>query len=236
VESVDASGPLLAVLVVACLFYLVPRQLKWRIPTQEEVEQQTPLHLSMKTVHSGTPNTPENVQVSTILMRRAGRRLAHRLARKAEKRRRGVFLALLLITLATVPVVILGWMGWWVPVGGLGVIIAWAVFSHIEARRTQKQLDAIVAETELGDAEKTIAVQIHTVPEVGLGNDEPGSVVGPNGDVQLSLWDPITVVPATYISTPTAARTVRTIDLGAPKTKLPVTDDRRNEEGQAIAV
>ena len=232
----DASGPIFAVLVVACLFYFVPRQLNWRIPTQEEVEQQTPLYLSTKTVHTGVPKVEESeAEVSTLLMRRAGRRTALRLARKAEQRRKGVFVSLLVITAATVPFAVMRWMiSWWVPLVGVGVVIAWVVFSRFEARRVQRQLDAIVAETELGDAEKTIAVQLVAASEVSV--EDPAAVVGPNGDVQLSLWEPITVVPATYISAPTAARTVRTIDLGAPVSRFPVTEDWRDLHGESIAV
>jgi len=233
----DASGPIFAVLAVACLFYFVPRQLSWRIPTQHEIEEQTPLHLSMKTVHTGVPIdqdvVDDEVEVSTLLMRRAGRRTALRLARRAEKRRKAVFVALSLICLATVPFAVLGlWIQQWVPLAGLGIVVAWSVFSRIEAAKMQKQLDAIVADTELGDDEKTIAVDLHEQPEPSV---EP-AIVGPNGDVQLSLWEPITVVPATYISAPTAARTVRTIDLATPITQLPVTEDWGRDEGQAIAV
>jgi len=231
----DASGPIFAVLALACLFYFVPRQLSWRIPTQHEIEEQTPLHLSMKTVHSGVPVEHEDkdqAEVSTLLMRRAGRRAAMRLARRAEKRRRTVFVALTLIFLATVPCAIMGWMiQWWVPIAGFAVVVGWSVFSHIEANRVQKQLDAIVADTELGDDEKTIAVALHEE----ITTDIEPAIVGPNGDVQLSLWDPITVVPATYISAPTAARTVRTIDLKSPP-KLPVTEDWAQDDRRSAAV
>jgi len=241
----DASGPIFAVLVVACLFYLVPRGLSWRIPTQKQVDQQTPLHLSMKTVHSGVPvqdqaSTTEEAAgaasgqagVSTILMRRAGRRTALRLARQAEKRRQVVFIVLCGITVASVPFAVLGWrVHWWVPLAGLGVVLAWVAFSQIESRRVQKQLDAIVADIELGDDEKTVAVQL--IPGVQADDADPADtsdITGPNGDVQTSLWDPITVVPATYMSAPTSARTVRTIDLGAPTPAVPVTDDWRSED------
>ncbi|MCL2785514.1 MAG: hypothetical protein FWD55_08850 [Propionibacteriaceae bacterium] len=237
VEFVDASGPIFAVLVVACLFYFVPRQLNWRIPSQEEIETQSPLHLSVKTVHSGIPVPSEEppAEVSTFLMRRAGRRAALRLARKAEKRRKAVFAALVFVCLATVPFAIVGWMiHWWVPLAGLGVIIAWALFSRFEALRTQKQLDAIVADTELGDGEETIAV--HLTPKQQAPVDDPRAIIGPNGDVQMSLWEPITVVPASYISAPTAARTIRTIDLAPPLQKLPGTEDFQDDLPEAIAV
>ncbi|MDR2929652.1 MAG: hypothetical protein LBV06_01895 [Propionibacteriaceae bacterium] len=224
----DASGPLFAILVVACLFYVVPSRLSWKIPTQGEVDQQDPLHLSMKRIHTGVPveQTTCDATVSTLLMRRAGRRAAMRLARQAEKRRRVVFAILLTICVATIPFAVLGWMlRWWVPVAAFAVVVAWVVYSRLEARRTQKQLDAIVADTELGDDEKTVAVELNPVPLAEAVVDEPASIVGPNGDVQTSLWDPITVVPATYISAPTAARTVRTIDLAVTPAALPVTDD-----------
>jgi len=237
----DASGPIFAVLAVACLFYFVPRQLNWRIPTKQEIEQRTPLHLSMKTVHSGVPVVPETdadeaaANVSTLLMRRAGRRMALKLARRAERRRKAVFVALAVIWLATIPFAVIGWhIRWWVPLVGLGVVLAWVAFSRFEARRTQKQLDVIVADIELGDDEKTVAVQLHQ--GIDESDAESSAIVGPNGDVQMSLWEPITVVPATYISAPTAARTVRTIDLKTPVTKVPVLDDWRSDDGEAIAV
>jgi len=229
----DASGPIFVVLAVACLFYLVPRQLSWRIPTQQQVDQQAPLHLSMKTVHAGKPveQTGESEQpsVSTLLMRRAGRRTALRLARRAEKRRQTVFIVLSLITVGTVPFAVIGLqMRWWVPLVGVGTVVVWAFFSQIEARRVQKQLDAIVADVELGDDEKTVAIALQQAVEPVQVPD----IVGPNGDVQSSLWDPITVVPATYISAPTSRRTIRTIDLNPKIPKLPVTDNWRNDDGR----
>jgi len=155
-----------------------------------------------------------------------------RLARRAEKRRRTVFVALLMIDLITIPFAVMGWMiQWWVPIAGLGAVVGWSIFSHFEARRVQKQLDAIVADTELGDNEKTIAVTLHE--EIAPGA-EPG-IIGPNGDIQLSLWEPITVVPSTYISSPATARTVRTIDLKAPVTKIPVTEDWDQDNRRSAA-
>ncbi len=239
----DASGPIFAVLVVACLFYVVPRQLSWRIPSQKEAEQQSPLHLAMKTVHAGLPPTKagqdgedQGAAVSTLLMRRAGRRAALRLARQAERRRTSVFWVLLVVLVATIPCAVMGWwLQWWVPVAVAAVVVVWALYSRFEARRAQRLLDALGADTELSDDEKTVAVQLQPVLPADESAQAPvGAIVGPNGDVQLSLWDPITVVPATYISAPTAARTVRTIDLNPPALKLPVTDDARPEDDQRL--
>jgi len=231
----DATGLIFAVLVLACLFYIVPRQLSWRIPsTPEESDRKHPLHLSMKTVHAGIkPSEPgEPAEVSTILMRRAGRRAVLKLARRAERWRRGVFVALLLVLMATIPFAVLSMIRWWVPVGAAVVVAGWIVYSHIEARRFLKQLNALIAEVELGDDEKTVAVEL--APRIEESAAEPG-IVGPNGDIQLSLWEPITVVPATYMSGPTRGHQVRTIDLGAPIPKLPVTDDGPAEERRAAA-
>jgi len=229
----DVSGLIFAVLALACLFYIVPRRLSWRIPTQEQIDQQNPLHLSMKTVHSGVPrDQTTETAVSTLLMRRAGQRNARRLARRAEKWRRGVFVVLLAVCLATVPFAVLGWgLRWWVPLAVFGVVVAWAVFSHIEARVVRRQLDAIVADLELGDDERTILVQLQPAFEPTAN---PTAIVGPNGDVQTSLWDPITVAPVTtYISSPPKKGwRIRTIDIGGPVPKLPVTDDWP-ETGQA---
>ncbi len=233
----DASGPIFAVLALACLFYIVPRQLSWRIPTQAETDQANPLRLATKTVHTGVPvgediELETSAAVSTMLMRRAGRRAAGRLVRQAEKRRKTVFAVLLFVALATVPLAVFSTViQIWVPVATGGVVIAWAIYSHFEAARARKQLDAIVADTELGDDEKTIAVVL--AQPAAKPNAEPVAIVGPNGDAQFSLWDPITVVPATYMSAPTAARTVRTIDLSGPGQKVPVTEERRTPRRRA---
>jgi hypothetical protein len=230
-----ASGPIFAVLVVACLFYLVPRQLSWHIPTQEEVDEQGTGTNTVKTIRSATSREDHSATVSTLLMRRAARQTAQRLAVKAEKRRTIVFIALLVVALATIPLALLKVVQGYVPGVGLGVVVAWMGFSHFEARRVRRQLDAIVAETEQGDGEKTMVVQVEKKAESPL--ESHGGVVGPNGDIQMSLWDPITVVPATYMSAPTAARTVRTIDLGAANSRVPVTDaDTENRGPEAIAV
>jgi len=220
----DASGPIFVVLVVACLFYLVPRRLSWRIPTPEEVDQKAPSHQGVRTVHVGVPvgADPDAPGVSTGLTRRAGRRTAMRLARQAEKRRAGVFVALLVILALAGVLAFFRLMGWWVPLPVAAAVVGWVVFSRFEARRVRRQLDAIMADIELGDDEKTMAVALPAKVTTPITES---AIVGPNGDVQLSLWDPITVVPATYISAPTAARTVRTIDL-APPVKHPPTANR----------
>ncbi|MCL1923750.1 MAG: hypothetical protein FWG15_07860 [Propionibacteriaceae bacterium] len=229
------SGPIFVVLVVACLFYLVPRQLSWHIPTQEEVDEQGTGTNTLKTIHSSTPSDELSAPVSTLLMRRAARRTAQRLAVKAEKRRTFVFIALLVVALATIPLALLSVIAGYVPVVGLGMVALWVGFSHFEARRVRRQLDAIVAEAELSDGEETMVVHVEKKEESPF--TEHGGVVGPNGDVQMSLWDPITVVPATYLSAPTATRTVRTIDLAAPIKRVPVTDgDPERYDETAIAV
>jgi hypothetical protein len=228
----DVSGPIFAVLVVACLFYLVPRQLSWHIPTQEEVDQQDSTPSTLKTLHSAASRYDRSAQVSTLLTRRTARRNAQRTAIKAEKRRAYVFVALLVVFLATIPLTLLSLIQWFVPIVGLGVVGGWMGFSHLEARRVRKQLDGIIAETELGDAEETMVVHLGKAETA-----EPSEVIGPNGEVQMSLWDPITVVPATYLSAPTAARSVRTIDLAAPIQQLPVTDADAETYGEdSIAV
>ena len=233
-ETMDVSGPIFAVLVVACLFYIVPRRLTWRIPTQEDIERDSPLHLSMstvKTLHRGARADAEpDAQVSTMLMRSAGRRAAVRLARRAENRRNTVFAVLVMIAVATIPFAVFSMIQWWVPVASFAVVVGWSVFSRFEARRVRAQLGVIIADTELGDDEKTMYVRLAEKQDPHRAS-EP--VVGPTGEVQGSLWEPITVVPATYISS--APRTVRTIDLQAPTTSaLPITEEW--DDPQAMAV
>jgi hypothetical protein len=135
--------------------------------------------------------------------------------------------ALVLITAATVPFAVTGWrVQWWVPLVGAGLTVLWVAYSHIEARRVRRQLDAIVADVELGNDEKTLSVHLRRQSETTtMTTQVPAAIVAPNGDVQPSLWEPITVVPATYMSAPRAARTVRTIDLAQAGLSLPVTED-----------
>jgi len=237
----DATGPILLVLVVACLFYIVPRRLQWQI-TPEKIDKEAPLRLTTP-VHAGTPISPtaDPSLVSTALTRRAGRRTALRLARYADKRRQTIFWVLLAVTLATVPGAIVGWLGihWWACGIGAVATAGWLVYSHLEARRIQRQLDALLTDRELDESEATVAVLLpERAPKPTKAMTATAltkSIVGPNGDEQLSLWEPITVVAASYISAPTAARTVRTIDL-SPQRSVPVTADGDEQSSGRIAV
>lgn len=237
----DATGPILLVLVVACLFYIVPRRLQWRI-SDDKIEQDSPLRLTTL-VHSGTPVSPtgDPSLVSTGLTRRAGRRTALRLARYADRRRQVIFWVLLAVTLATVPGAIVGWLGihWWASgLGGLATL-GWLVYSHIEARRIQRQLDALLSDRELQQSEATVAVplveRVAKPTKAMKPEDLVKSIVGPNGDQQFSLLDPIPRLPPSYLSRPTLGRTVRTIDL-SPPSPFPVTGGDGEETSGRIAV
>lgn len=230
-----ATGPIFLVLVVSCLFYLVPRRLMWRIPTQAQVDEKAKVKPAIKTVHMGTalPAPVELAEVSTNLTRHAARRASFRFARQAQALRKGVLIIVAIVTAATIPFAVLGMMHWWICVTGGVLTIGWAVFSQIEARRMMRQLDAIIADDQLSDLEETVAV---VLPEKAAPKDLPaGAVLGPNGDVQQSLWDPLTVVGGSYISAPKAARTVRTIKL-APLSSVPVTADGTEESSGRIAI
>ncbi|MDR0848670.1 MAG: hypothetical protein LBN10_06460 [Propionibacteriaceae bacterium] len=213
----------------------------WRIPTQAQVDEKASGKLPVKTVHMGSAQPAPSVplaEVSTNLTRRAARRASFRLARQAQARRKGVLIVLAAVTTATIPLAVLSVMHWWICVTGAVLTAGWAIFSRIEALRMTRQLDAIIADTQLGDAEETVAVALPEKADPKTRDLPAGAVMGPNGDIQQSLWDPITVVGGSYISPAKAARTIRTIQL-PPAKQVPVTagdTDGTEESSARIAI
>ncbi|HQR28717.1 MAG TPA: hypothetical protein PLP61_16855, partial [Nocardioides sp.] len=117
-------------------------------------------------------------------------------------------LAVILLGLAAVTgVAAFGLLPWWYVAIPAGLLVAWLAACRVMVRGEQHAWDRLVAPApevpsaaeDLLDANAT-TVTIDT-SAVAQAAREPG------------MWDPVPVTLPTYVSKPTAQRTVRTIDL-----------------------
>lgn len=128
-------------------------------------------------------------------------------ARRATKRRRRVLAVILLGLAAVTGVAAFGLLQWWYVAIPAGLLLAWLTACRVMVRGEQHAWDRLVAPAtevppgaeDLLDANAT-TVTIDT-SAVARAAREPG------------MWDPVPVTLPTYVSKPTAQRTVRTIDL-----------------------
>ncbi len=153
--------------------------------------------------------------VSTPHTRRAELLELRLISRQAARRRMGVMTVL---SAAVVALVVLSYLGitlWWsvaIPGGLLVAFVAVARFSVVAMHRN---LDARAELVKGGFSED------EDTQAIDLGEREATESVEISIDLSMptnigALWDPIPVVPATYVQQPLLPRTVRTIDLSAP--------------------
>jgi hypothetical protein len=155
-------------------------------------------------------------------------------ARAAAARRRHVLITLLALTLVVVVLALLGIVpGWAVAVPG-GLVVGWLVLCRVQVR-SEDRAAWVRRRSGSGDApndEKTVAITTGDVvapsapPYAREENAAPVSdedlveatsvAVPVTAEDGSSLWDPLPVTLPTYVNKPRAARSIRTIDLGAP--------------------
>lgn len=150
------------------------------------------------------PTTPADPAPSPSPAEIRSRREA---ARRATRRRRRV-LALIMVSLVAVAGVAgYGLVEWWYVAIPVGVLVAWLLACRLMVRGERRSWDRLVspapapaAAAELVDPldADTTTIETSTIPGALR---EPGS------------WDPVPVTLPTYVTKPTAERTVRTIDL-----------------------
>jgi len=228
------TGLIFGGLVVAWLAYLVPWYLSHRDQTPIDVEHTLNFTEDAKLIRFDAP-VEDLADVSTPLMRMALKRELHvRSVRAARRRRRVLGLLLLSVTLLGITTAV-GLTRWWTIVVATVALVLWLLASRWSTARLYRRLDDELVDIELADDEATLAISLSSTP-VSLDDDssEHEHSVEISGPVPtMSLWDPIPVTAATYVSGPLAPRTVRTIDLTAPAalTSAPVTADKGLGDG-----
>jgi hypothetical protein len=239
---VDTTGLIFVVVIVAWLGYLVPHHMARRTVAEAETEptQTIPTEPTI-TVHQGTPVPDEdfdddlevtdrfdllNLPVATDLTRRAHRHAISRMARQAALARRRSLVALVLLALAALTVYLLGYTSWWTPVAAGVALIAGLILSRWNVIRVNHRLDRLLQAIHFGDDEATVAITAAPAEETSEAE------LTAQFETPLSLWDPLPIPMATYISQPLAPRTTRTIDLAGPAPTQPVPVVTADERGE----
>jgi hypothetical protein len=105
------------------------------------------------------------------------------------------------------------------------LIVTFLVVARFSVRAMRANFDRVAEEVRSAPDEETVALSLSEVDAAAHEHSIELSVpLGSTG----SLWDPIPITRPTYVSTPLAPRTVRTIDLSAPvpaRPSVPVTAD-----------
>lgn len=224
------TGLIFAVIAAFWLIYLIPYFLHHRnVETAEDdADAAIPFTPDVTIVRSGTSLAeadPGTVPVSTPLTRRAQLRELRLLDERAAQRRRRVLMFLLVVQLIVAGLVVLGVGAWWSALIPAGLIVAFLVVARFSVRTLRAGLAERARKIrEYGD-EETVAIVL-TADQVAE-HEHSVELSVPIGKVG-SLWDPIPITRPTYVSTPLAPRTVRTIDLSFPvaaPARMPVTAD-----------
>ncbi len=229
VRGVGTGGLIFAAIAAFWLMYLVPYFLSHRseeagVASADEI----PFTPSVTIVRSGASLAtadPGTAPVSTPLTRRAELRELHQLDLAAAQRRRRVLIFLLLVELMVGLLAMFGLSPWWVATIPAGLILAFLVVARFSVRAMRADLARRAARIRECPQEETVAISLS---EADVSDHEHSIELSLPLPQAPSLWDPVPITRATYVSKPLAARTVRTIDLSAPIAtpgRIPVTAD-----------
>lgn len=221
------TGLIFAAIAAFWLVYLVPYFLHRR-GAQVDADPLAGIVRSVTMVSTGRSlaQSDPGVEVSTPLTRRAQLRDLKLMRSHAARRRRRVLVFLLLVQVLVGVLAVFGVGAWWGTLIPALLIAAFLVIARFSVRSMDADLarraDRISAWPE---DEETVAISLSTLAAAGL--ERSVEVKAPTGATG-SLWDPVPITRPTYVSTPLAPRTVRTIDLSAPLStpgRTPVTAD-----------
>jgi len=220
---VDLSGLIFVALAIAWAAYLIPKALKHH----EEVARTRTVDKFSDRMRVVARREPVNRRDARLVVppsaveRRAAESAArtpvaapasesvsdHRQSNNRAARRRRRVLMLLVLALAVVGGLAGASLIHWSWVGApAGLLVAWLVACRlmVKRERVERPAPAVATPADLADetAERPAVpldeAETDAIPAV---TDEPG------------LWDPVPVTLPTYVSKPTAPRSVRTIDL-----------------------
>lgn len=234
------------VLIVAWVAYLVPWFVMRRHDEVEESEETSEFPDSMAVVRDGgltiTPVSSEAIddtEVATPYTRAHARHELRQAWSDAAIRRRRTLAVLM--ALVTVMAVLAGLsvLSWWFAAGAGALVVLFLVVARFSVVTMARRFDEQVEQIDRGWDEHTVLLTRENSFPGSAGDDgrpeedEPTTahsvtLSGPIAADPGSLWDAVPVTAPTYVSTPIAARTVRTIDLTAPgpvagQTDSPVT-------------
>jgi hypothetical protein len=159
-------------------------------------------------------------EVSTPFTRSSQLRELKLLDARAAGRRRRVLIFLLLVQSSVAVIAVLDLLAWWSALVPAGVIALFLVIARFTVKAMRAGLDQRADEIRQAGSEETVALSLNAVDSAYEQSVEISAPIAARG----SLWEPVPITRPTYVSTPLAPRTVRTIDLATPVT-VPVTAD-----------
>jgi hypothetical protein len=208
---VDLSGLIFVALAVAWAAYLIPKALRHH----EDVARGRSVERFSQRMRVLARREPVSAREARLVVTPAsdvgspaeapppGQQYAAQRAatRAATKRRRRVLAVLLVALLAVVAACALERLAWPYVAVPAGALLIWLLACRLMVRKEQAWLPVVLAEDDEAPAE--------VVDRAGGAElDEH-----PSASRDPELWDPVPVTLPTYVSKPSARRSVRTIDL-----------------------
>jgi hypothetical protein len=212
---VGLTGLIFGGIAAAWLVYLVPYFLHRRGLEGEELDaafSSTTITIvrsgvDLASADAGT-DEPEATTQATQLAELT------RIDRRAAARRRNVLIFLLGVELVVSVLTACGVGVWWAALIPVGLILAFLIVARVTVRRMRAGLAERARQIrEADEVEDTSALRLTEADVAEHEHSIELSVPVPKLD---SLLEPIPITRPTYVSTPLAPRTVRTIDLSAP--------------------
>lgn len=214
--GVGVTGVIFAMIAAFWLVYLIPYYLHHRGETDDgEVEIPfTPAAVTIVRSGESLAQADEGAaEISTPLTRRAQLRELRMIDEQAAQRRRRVLIFLLLVQLGVAGLAYFGIGAWWGATIPAGLLVLFLIVARFSVRSMRADLDRRAERIKQSVDEETVALAL-----------TDRDVTGHEHSVELSvpltgmgsLWEPVPITRPTYVSTPLAPRTVRTIDLSAP--------------------
>lgn len=214
------TGLIFGAIVVAWLAYLVPLFLKHHKVEQADGEEHRPFSHAVRQLVGARPDIDHDkpAEVSTPLTRRAALAQLRSLDAMAARRRRTVLTVLFAALSVVLGTSAAGLTPWWsLAIPGV-LVVAFLVTARFSVVAMRRDLDARrerILAGESDESEDTVTVGAEELEQVRRSAAETAAL-GPVTDQGSKLWDPLPITAPTYVSKPLAARTIRTIDLGAP--------------------
>ncbi|PKQ32202.1 MAG: hypothetical protein CVT62_04035 [Actinobacteria bacterium HGW-Actinobacteria-2] len=211
------TGLIFGAIAAAWLIYLVPYFLRQRgVELVEDIDPAIPFSGEVTIVRSGgslAEADPGAADISTPLTRRAKLNELKLLDIQAAQRRRRVLIFLLAVQIVVAALAAVGVGAWWAALVPSGLIAGFLVIARFSVRAMRADFDRRAQAIRGGEVEETVALSLNDLDVASRGHSIELSVpITTTG----SLWDPVPITRPTYVSTPLAPRTVRTIDLSAP--------------------
>ena len=212
----NITGLIFGAIAAVSLLYLVPYMLGRREVAEDVLDAELVTSDVVTIVHTGDDLAiaDEGVDASTPDTREERLRELREIDRRAARRRMRVLVVLGVMLVVSGVLGAVGIGQWWEALIPAGMILVFVVVARVSVRRLRADLRTRAERIMSNADEATVAIRL--TPEAVAEHAHEVELTGPVVGVG-SLWDPLPIARPTYVSTPIAPRTVRTIDLTPPR-------------------